>query len=76
MSGALQGLSGSPERRPHLFVTDDDITSLPSFAHDTLFAVKAPPSAVVEVPEPRVEEHLVQGPVPGWGGLVRQQRYR
>ncbi|KAG2496501.1 hypothetical protein HYH03_005326 [Edaphochlamys debaryana] len=53
MTGAIQALSDNPLNRPRLYVTDDDVTGLPCFANDTIFAVKAPPGTTLEVPDPR-----------------------
>ncbi|EFJ50317.1 E2F transcription factor family [Volvox carteri f. nagariensis] len=53
MTGAIQALSDNPLNKPRLYVTDEDVTSLPCFANDTIFAVKAPPGTTLEVPDPR-----------------------
>ncbi|GIL85466.1 hypothetical protein Vretimale_10605 [Volvox reticuliferus] len=53
MSTAIQTLSDNPINKPRLYVTDEDVTSLPCFANDTIFAVKAPPGTTLEVPDPR-----------------------
>ncbi len=50
-----QAITENPLNRPRLFVTDEDVTGLPCFANDTLFAVKAPPGTTLEVPDPRQE---------------------
>ncbi|GFR53033.1 hypothetical protein Agub_g15725 [Astrephomene gubernaculifera] len=53
MTTAIQSLSDNPLNKPRLYVTDEDVTSLPCFANDTIFAVKAPPGTTLEVPDPR-----------------------
>lgn len=40
LSDAIKGLGEDPSARERLFVTDEDITALPCFLHDTIFAVK------------------------------------
>jgi hypothetical protein len=45
-------MGDDPANRESLFVADSDITSLPCFAADTLFAVKAPPGTTLEVGDP------------------------
>ncbi len=78
VSRALHALASAPAHQPHLYVTDGDITSLPCFAQDTLFAVKAPPSAVLEVPEPQPQQPQQQLQAlaapgnPGSGGSAPQ----
>jgi transcription factor E2F3 len=42
-------MGDDPDNRERLFVADSDITSLPCFAADTLFAVKAPLGTTLEV---------------------------
>lgn len=48
-----QALGENPLNKPRLYVTEEDVTALPCFANDTLFAVKAPPGTTLEVPDPR-----------------------
>lgn len=52
MTEAIKAMSEHPANKSHLFVTDDDITTLPCFANDTIFAVKAPQGTTLEVPDP------------------------
>jgi len=52
LSTALKALGEHPANHAKLFVTDEDITSLPCFADDVLFAVKAPAGTTLEVPPP------------------------
>lgn len=65
MGEAIKSMSDNPLNKDKLYMTDEDITRLPVFASDTIFAVKAPPGTTLEVPDP--EEAAV---VPG------QRRYR
>lgn len=65
MGEAIKSMSDNPLNSDKLYVTDDDITSLPVFSADTIFAVKAPPGTTLEVPDP--EE---AASIPG------QRRYR
>lgn len=52
VSESLKRMSEHPYNQDRLYVTDEDITSLPCFAKDTIFAVKAPPGTTLEVPDP------------------------
>ncbi|KXZ54938.1 E2F1 protein [Gonium pectorale] len=53
MSGVIQSITDNPINKNRLYVTDEDVTALPAFASDTIFAVKAPPGTTLEVPDPR-----------------------
>ncbi|KAJ6392280.1 hypothetical protein OIU77_026101 [Salix suchowensis] len=48
----LRGLKEDAVRRKHLFLTEEDITSLPCFQNQMLFAIKAPEASYLEVPDP------------------------
>jgi transcription factor E2F3 len=45
-------MSEHPPNNARLFITDGDITALPCFANDTIFAVRAPQGTTLEVPDP------------------------
>ena len=71
MSEALQALCRAPGNQPHLYVTDEDIVTLPCYERDTIFAVRAPPDAMLEVPDPFVE---LASPTTG-GGMKHKYRW-
>ncbi|KAF9686731.1 hypothetical protein SADUNF_Sadunf02G0019900 [Salix dunnii] len=48
----LRGLKEDAVCRKHLFLTEEDITSLPCFQNRMLFAIKAPEASYLEVPDP------------------------
>ncbi|CAA6655947.1 unnamed protein product [Spirodela intermedia] len=48
----LRFLSEDENNKKWLYVTRDDISSLPCFANDTLVAIKAPHGTSLEVPDP------------------------
>ncbi|GBF89163.1 transcription factor [Raphidocelis subcapitata] len=52
LMAALRAMTEHPANRRLLYVTDADITSLPCFAQDTVFAVKAPKGTTLEMPDP------------------------
>ncbi|XP_013734331.2 transcription factor E2FA [Brassica napus] len=60
----LRDLSENEKNQKWLFVTEEDIKSLPGFQNQTLIAVKAPHGTTLEVPDP--DE----------AGDVPQRRYR
>mmetsp|Transcript_30791 Transcript_30791/g.66070 ORF Transcript_30791/g.66070 Transcript_30791/m.66070 type:complete len:445 (+) Transcript_30791:509-1843(+) len=49
---SLQKLIEAPEQKPLLYVTQQDIKSLPCFSQDTLIAIRAPHGTTLEVPDP------------------------
>lgn len=61
MTQALQAYGRAAGNAPLLYVTDEDITGLPAFSRDTLFAVRAPPSTMLEVPDPEALAETTQG---------------
>lgn len=52
MQERLRDLSEDENNQRWLFVTEDDIKSLPSFQNETLIAIKAPHGTTLEVPDP------------------------
>ncbi|KAK4776137.1 hypothetical protein SAY87_024098 [Trapa incisa] len=48
----LRDLSEDDNNQKWLFVTEDDIKSLPCFQNETLIAIKAPHGTTLEVPDP------------------------
>jgi E2F/DP family winged-helix DNA-binding domain/E2F transcription factor CC-MB domain len=48
----LKEMSESAENKRLAYVTHYDIRSIPFFAQDTLFAIKAPPKTTLDVPDP------------------------
>lgn len=80
MSSALQLLADDQLNRSLLYVTNDDITALPCFAPDTLFAVKAPDAenTTMEVPDPleRESAHAHGAATGAEGGQEGQLHYR
>ncbi|CAI9768585.1 unnamed protein product [Fraxinus pennsylvanica] len=48
----LRGFSEDENNQKWLFVTEEDIKSLPCFQNETLIAVKAPHGTTLEVPDP------------------------
>lgn len=52
MQERLRDLSGDNNNQKWLFVTEEDIKSLPCFQNETLIAVKAPHGTTMEVPDP------------------------
>ncbi|WIA09095.1 hypothetical protein OEZ85_008508 [Tetradesmus obliquus] len=52
MTSCIKAMTEAAANKPHFYVTDDDITNLPCFKGDTIFAVKAPAGTTLEVPEP------------------------
>ncbi|CAI0391345.1 unnamed protein product [Linum tenue] len=48
----LRNLSEDDNNRKWLFVTEDDIKTLPCFLNETLIAIKAPHGTTLEVPDP------------------------
>ncbi|XP_042041712.1 transcription factor E2FB-like [Salvia splendens] len=52
MQEKLRGLSEDEGNERWLFVTEDDIKSLPCFQNETLIAIKAPHGTTLEVPDP------------------------
>eukprot|EP00775_Hariotina_reticulata_P013663 gene13662-13785_t len=56
MTQCIKAMTEAPANKPQFYVTDEDITSLPSFKNDTIFAVKAPAGTTLEVPEPEMHQ--------------------
>ncbi|XP_038681022.1 transcription factor E2FB [Tripterygium wilfordii] len=52
MQERLRDLSEDDNNQKWLFVTEDDIKSLPCFQNETLIAIKAPHGTTLEVPDP------------------------
>ncbi|XP_060169905.1 transcription factor E2FB-like isoform X2 [Lycium barbarum] len=52
MQEKLRDLSEDENNQRWLFVTEDDIKSLPCFQNETLIAIKAPHGTTLEVPDP------------------------
>ncbi|MFS8007719.1 putative transcription factor E2F-DP family [Helianthus anomalus] len=52
MQERLRDLSEDEDNQKWLFVTEDDIKSLPCFQEETLIAIKAPHGTTLEVPDP------------------------
>ncbi|KAK4441320.1 Transcription factor E2FB [Sesamum alatum] len=52
MQEKLRGLSEDENNQKWLFVTEEDIKSLPCFQNETLIAIKAPHGTTLEVPDP------------------------
>ncbi|KAH9659605.1 transcription factor E2FB [Citrus sinensis] len=52
MQERLRDLSEDENNQKWLFVTEDDIKSLPCFQNETLIAIKAPHGTTLEVPDP------------------------
>eukprot|EP00271_Cylindrocystis_brebissonii_P000968 TRINITY_DN11177_c0_g1_i1.p1 TRINITY_DN11177_c0_g1~~TRINITY_DN11177_c0_g1_i1.p1 ORF type:complete len:643 (-),score=164.30 TRINITY_DN11177_c0_g1_i1:1071-2999(-) len=48
----LATTSTSERHKPFLYVTEEDIKTLPSFQNQTLIAIKAPAGTMLEVPDP------------------------
>ncbi|KAL3621683.1 hypothetical protein CASFOL_028058 [Castilleja foliolosa] len=48
----LRGLSEDENNQKWLFVTEEDIKTLPCFQNETLIAIKAPHGTTLEVPDP------------------------
>ncbi|KFK29072.1 hypothetical protein AALP_AA7G085200 [Arabis alpina] len=49
---ALRSLEEDENCRRYMFMTEEDITSLPCFQNQTLLAIKAPTASYIEVPDP------------------------
>ncbi|KAG2314353.1 hypothetical protein Bca52824_017475 [Brassica carinata] len=49
---ALRSLEEDEHCRRYMFMTEEDITSLPCFQNKTLLAIKAPTASCIEVPDP------------------------
>ncbi|XP_023645560.1 transcription factor E2FC isoform X1 [Capsella rubella] len=56
---ALRSLEEDEYCRRYMFMTEEDITSLPRFQNQTLLAIKAPTASYIEVPDPD-EMHFPQ----------------
>ncbi|GAA0152916.1 general transcription factor [Lithospermum erythrorhizon] len=54
MHERLRELSEAEDNQKWLFVTEEDIKSLPFFQNETLIAIKAPHGTTLEVPDPDV----------------------
>ncbi|KAJ4705371.1 Transcription factor [Melia azedarach] len=52
MQERLRDLSENENNRKWLFVTEEDIKTLPCFLNETLIAIKAPHGTTLEVPDP------------------------
>ena len=59
--GALRAVTEDAANKPYLFVTEADVTGLPCFARDTIFAVKAPKGTTLEMPDPAEGTALAGG---------------
>uniref|UniRef100_A0A7N0V3Z3 E2F/DP family winged-helix DNA-binding domain-containing protein n=1 Tax=Kalanchoe fedtschenkoi TaxID=63787 RepID=A0A7N0V3Z3_KALFE len=51
----LRAIDEDENYNKYLFLTENDITSLPCFQNQTIVVVKAPPASMVEVPDPDVD---------------------
>ncbi|VVA92670.1 unnamed protein product [Arabis nemorensis] len=49
---ALRSLEEDENCRRYMYMTEEDITSLPHFQNQTLLAIKAPTASYIEVPDP------------------------
>lgn len=49
---ALRALEEDDNYQKYLFLTEEDVMSLPCFQNQTLIAIKAPPASYIEVPDP------------------------
>ncbi|KAJ0231918.1 Transcription factor E2FC [Hirschfeldia incana] len=49
---ALRSLEEDEHCKRYMFMTEEDITSLPCFQNQTLLAIKAPTASCIEVPDP------------------------
>ncbi|XP_024006133.1 transcription factor E2FC isoform X2 [Eutrema salsugineum] len=49
---ALRSLEEDEYCKRYMFMTEEDITSLPQFQNQTLLAIKAPTASYIEVPDP------------------------
>ncbi|KAF3570579.1 hypothetical protein F2Q69_00058516 [Brassica cretica] len=49
---ALRSLEEDEHCKRYMFMTEEDITSLPCFHNQTLLAIKAPTASCIEVPDP------------------------
>ena len=52
MQGSLRELADDTTNAEFAYVTHDDVRSIPSFAADTVIAIKAPSGTTLEVPDP------------------------
>lgn len=52
MRESLRALNEDKVNKPLLYVTQDDVKSVPTFARDTLVVIKAPFGTTLEVPDP------------------------
>ncbi|GMN35766.1 hypothetical protein TIFTF001_005512 [Ficus carica] len=48
----LRALGEDENRKKYLFLTEDDILTLPCFQNQTVIAIKAPQASYIEVPDP------------------------
>ncbi|CAM8927431.1 unnamed protein product [Rhodiola kirilowii] len=60
MQERLRYISEDENNQRWLFVTEDDIKSLPCFQNETLIAIKAPHGTTLEVPDPDVAAGYTQ----------------
>ncbi|XWS56051.1 hypothetical protein CRYUN_Cryun09bG0053500 [Craigia yunnanensis] len=61
MQERLRDLSENENNQRWLFVTEEDIKSLPCFQNETLIAIKAPHGTTMEVPDPDEAVEYPQG---------------
>ena len=52
MTRAMEGICNNDANKEKLYIMDGPISSLPIFAGDTLFAMRAPQGTTMEVLEP------------------------
>ncbi|GBG92177.1 hypothetical protein CBR_g54574 [Chara braunii] len=52
MHEKIRQFSDDEQNKPWLYVTEEDIKSLPCFQKETVFAIKAPHGTILEVPDP------------------------
>ncbi|KAK6936265.1 E2F/DP family, winged-helix DNA-binding domain [Dillenia turbinata] len=63
MQERLRDLSEDETNEKYLFITEEDIKTLPCFQNETLIAIKAPHGTTLEVPDPdEFEEINVEAP--------------
>ncbi|CAI0382734.1 unnamed protein product [Linum tenue] len=55
---SLRRLQAEKSNQKHLFLTEEDIVSIPQFQNSTLMTIKAPPASNLEVPDPDGDEAL------------------
>ncbi|XP_021284607.1 transcription factor E2FC isoform X2 [Herrania umbratica] len=60
---SLRSLDEDANYQKYLFLTEEDIMSLPCFQNQTVFAIKAPENTYIEVPDPDEEIGFPQKPI-------------